>query len=98
MDLSGSHVGEFFGQGVYLAESCTKADEYSENLAPYSHDEVLNEHPDWHGMLVCRTCLGRVLVHDEVKVDVHRLVKDVRRGSYDSVCGDRWRARGTFKE
>ena len=49
-------------------------------------------------MLVCRTCLGRVLVHDQDYVDVPRLVKHVRSGSYDAVCGDRWRARGTFRE
>merc|ERR1719506_3313700 len=65
LDLSGSNAGELFGKGVYLAESCAKADEYSRNKAPRSADEVLNEHRDWYGMLVCRTCLGRVLVHAE---------------------------------
>ena len=43
LDLSGSNAGEFFGKGVYLAESCAKADEYTRNKAPHSDDEVLNE-------------------------------------------------------
>ena len=98
LDLSGSNAGELFGKGVYLAESCAKADEYSQNKAPRSADEVLNEHPDWYGLLVCRTTLGRVLVHAEQAVDVDSLMADVKRGRYDSVCGDRWRARGTFRE
>lgn len=98
LDLSGSNAGELFGKGVYLAESCAKADEYSRNKAPRSADEVLNEHPDWYGLLVCRTTLGRVLVHAEQAVDVTSLMADVKRGRYDSVCGDRWRVRGTFRE
>ena len=94
LDLSGSNAGEFFGKGVYLAESCAKADEYSRNNAPGSADEVLNEHPDWYGLLVCRTTLGRVIVHTEQAVDVDSLMADVKRGRFDSVCGDRWLARG----
>ena len=43
LKFSGSNAGELFGSGVYLAESCAKADEYTRNKAPHSDDEVLNE-------------------------------------------------------
>jgi len=86
LDLAGSHRGTLYGKGLYLAESSTKADEYAEE--------------DENGicrMLVCRVALGRVLVDDSVKPNVDELIPKVRAG-YDSLCGDRWTAVGTYRE
>lgn len=86
MDLAGCHRGTMYGRAVYLAECSSKADEYAEE------DE---EGYCW--MLLCRAVLGRVLINREVKPSPD-LPEICRLEGYDSVCGDRWRAVGTFRE
>lgn len=83
--LAGSHRGTMYGQGVYLAECCSKADEYAE-VGP---DGVC-------GMLLCRAALGNVLV-DSAKCPDSSLESRCK-ASFDSLCGDRWAAVGTFRE
>merc|ERR1712224_507466 len=51
VNLAGSHVGTLFGPGIYLAECCSKSDEYAT--------------PDAEGLcciLLCRTILGNMLI------------------------------------
>ena len=76
-----------FGRGIYLAESCTKADEYSHDVGS-----------GIYGMLLCRVCLGRVLVHASYKVNAAALWRNAESGHYDSVCGDRLTVVKTFRE
>lgn len=48
--LAGTHRGTMFGPGIYLADSVTKSDEYTE--------------PDINGLrtiMICRTTMGRIL-------------------------------------
>eukprot|EP00931_Biecheleriopsis_adriatica_P074372 TRINITY_DN48447_c0_g1_i1.p1 TRINITY_DN48447_c0_g1~~TRINITY_DN48447_c0_g1_i1.p1 ORF type:complete len:939 (-),score=171.85 TRINITY_DN48447_c0_g1_i1:131-2947(-) len=85
--LAGSNAGTLYGKGVYLAESCSKSDEYCQE------DEEGLRH-----MLVCRAALGNVLYNAEVKPDTDKLVDAVLNGPYQSLVGDREKCRGTFKE
>lgn len=87
INLAGTHRGTLYGRGVYLAECTSKADEYAE----VGEDGK-------HGMLLCRVSLGRIMVTTERRPDVDTLIKDFDAGGYDSVCGDRWTAVGTFRE
>lgn len=83
---SGSNRGALFGKGIYLAESCTKADEYGK------------EGPDHlRCMLACRVTLGNVLYCDDVSPDVAKLERACM-GAYHSVLGDREKVHGTFRE
>jgi len=87
VDLAGSSAGSLYGRGIYLAENCTKADEYS--------------YPDKAGlytMLVCRTTLGKVLYNDERLPDPRKCEDACLKGDYHSVLGDRKKCRGTFRE
>lgn len=86
LDLAGTHRGTLYGKGVYLAECSSKADEYAE-----ADDEGMCT------MLLCRAALGRTLVNAERRPDVEPLVEQCR-GAYDSLCGDRWAAVGTYRE
>ena len=97
-----------------MAESCTKADEYSHNDAVASRHGITRGPGDprpapplgvdageIYGLLVCRACLGRTLVDDEIYIsDEWRRDRDgrMKSGHFDSFCGDRWRAVGTFRE
>jgi len=86
LDLAGCHRGTMYGKGVYLAECSSKADEYAE--------------ADESGLcriLLCRAALGRILVNRE-KSPSKDLPQQCRLGGYDSLCGDRWAAVGTFRE
>lgn len=85
MNLAGTHRGTLYGKGVYLAECSSKADEYAEE-----DDDGLCT------MLICRVVLGHVLV-DTAKSPGADIVARTKAG-YDSLCGDRWTAVGTFRE
>lgn len=85
MDLAGTHRGTLYGKGVYLAECSSKADEYAEE----GDDGQCR-------MLICRVSLGRVLV-DRAKTPGADIVARTKAG-FDSLCGDRWAAVGTFRE
>mmetsp|Transcript_90785 Transcript_90785/g.228314 ORF Transcript_90785/g.228314 Transcript_90785/m.228314 type:complete len:314 (-) Transcript_90785:35-976(-) len=87
VDLAGSSAGSLYGRGIYLAENCTKADEYS--------------YPDRGGlytMLVCRTTLGKVHYNAERLPDPRRCEDACCKGDCHSVLGDRKACRGTFRE
>lgn len=87
VDLAGSRTGLLYGKGVYLAECSSKADEYAEE--------------DEDGccvMLLCCASLGQVLVNSDRHPNSDQLAALCKAGQYDSLCGDRWRAVGTFRE
>jgi hypothetical protein len=107
VNLAGSNVGTLYGRGVYLAESVSKSDEYTEE----------NEQGE-RCLLVCRATLGLINYCDEPFPDVDKLVASCPPGNnlsgfdprlslgaaevnperYHSVCGDREKCRGTFRE
>eukprot|EP00929_Paragymnodinium_shiwhaense_P062697 TRINITY_DN31300_c0_g3_i1.p1 TRINITY_DN31300_c0_g3~~TRINITY_DN31300_c0_g3_i1.p1 ORF type:complete len:1166 (-),score=232.78 TRINITY_DN31300_c0_g3_i1:168-3665(-) len=87
LDLAGSNRGTLYGKGLYLAECCSKADEYAE-----ADEEGICR------MLVCRASLGRILVDSAAKPDSQELMQRVSSEGYDSLCGDRWAAVGTYRE
>merc|ERR1712107_255757 len=51
LDLAGSSAGTLYGRGIYLAENCSKADEYSS----------CDSSTGLYTMLLCRTTLGHLL-------------------------------------
>lgn len=83
--MAGSHRGTMYGRGVYLAECSSKADEYA-----YEEQDGICR------MLLCRASLGRILV-DTASRPSADLPSKCKAG-YDSLCGDRWSAVGTFRE
>jgi len=86
IDLAGTCRGSMFGPGIYLAENASKSDEYAK--------EGAGVYVGMHAMLICRAVAGRVFTA-EASVDCS---EHVRSGEYDSVCGDRLAAAGTFRE
>lgn len=86
MDLAGSHRGSLYGKAVYMAECSSKADEYA--------------HPDdqgIHRMLICRAALGCILIERNKDPNPPGF-EELAQAGYNSVCGDRWAAVGTFRE
>merc|ERR1712216_191597 len=86
ISLAGSAAGTLYGRGVYLAECCSKSDEYTEETDSERY------------LLLCRATLGRINYTDEVRPDTTALEQSCLTGKYNSVLGDREKARGTFKE
>jgi len=91
ISLSGSNTGMLYGCGVYMAESITKADEYSK-----VDDSGVCD--DERAVLVCRALGGSVRYTDEVEPDAEKLVQDCISGPYDSILGDREKCRKTYRE
>mmetsp|Transcript_17096 Transcript_17096/g.38848 ORF Transcript_17096/g.38848 Transcript_17096/m.38848 type:complete len:533 (-) Transcript_17096:6-1604(-) len=87
VSLAGGNTGTLYGRGLYFAESITKSDEYAKPNAN-----------GVYGVLMCRILGGRVRYTDEVSPAVEDLVQSVVEGKYDSVCGDREKCRGTYRE
>lgn len=87
VNLAGSNAGTLYGNGVYLAESCSKSDEYTKENA--NGERCL---------LVCRATLGFVNYIDEEVKDPSQCALSCTNGPYHSVLGDREKLRGTFKE
>merc|ERR1712048_85411 len=85
--LAGSNAGTLYGKGVYLAESVSKSDEYTEE----------NDKGE-RAILICRSTLGCVNYNDEVSPDVDALVDSCVNGNFHCVVGDREKCRGTFRE
>eukprot|EP00930_Biecheleria_cincta_P001911 TRINITY_DN102996_c0_g1_i1.p1 TRINITY_DN102996_c0_g1~~TRINITY_DN102996_c0_g1_i1.p1 ORF type:complete len:1072 (+),score=148.58 TRINITY_DN102996_c0_g1_i1:37-3252(+) len=86
LDFAGSRAGTLFGKGIYLAESCTKADEYAKE--------------DENGlcwMLLCRAALGNPMVCTDVSPP-QDVLENCRSSGYHSLIGDRWAAVGTYRE
>jgi len=87
VSMAGSNAGTLYGKGLYLAESVSKSDEYTDENA--SGERC---------MLVCRSALGFVNYNDEPNPDPNVLVSSCTKGSYHCVLGDREKLRGTFRE
>eukprot|EP00931_Biecheleriopsis_adriatica_P079991 TRINITY_DN5334_c0_g1_i2.p1 TRINITY_DN5334_c0_g1~~TRINITY_DN5334_c0_g1_i2.p1 ORF type:complete len:575 (-),score=132.82 TRINITY_DN5334_c0_g1_i2:112-1836(-) len=86
LDLAGSAVGTMFGKGIYLAEHCSKSDEYAKEGEGVFTGQC--------ALLVCRAVAGQVYVTPD-KGDHSGKVMS---GEFDCVCGDRLAAVGTFRE
>jgi len=89
MSMVGKAAGSLFGRGLYFAESCMKADEYT--------------YPDsrgWSPLLLCRVVLGRCYYCDAKKPwDIADVLESAcRGGGFHAVVGDREKVRGTFRE
>ncbi len=70
IDLAGTHRGTLYGNGVYLAESCLKSDEYTQASSWDYRDEQTRFfkgkiEPGWRPLLLCRATLGRVRYTDK---------------------------------
>lgn len=87
INKAGSNAGTLYGRGIYLAESCSKSDEYS-----IENDDGLR------CILLCRATLGNINYNDETHPDVNRLVRSCVKGPCHCVLGDREKCRGTFRE
>jgi len=89
MVRAGSATGSMFGRGLYFAESCMKADEYtqldSRGFCP---------------MLLCRVVLGRSNHCDAKRPSdlADELEASCKTGKYHSVIGDRESVVGTYRE
>jgi hypothetical protein len=88
IDLAGKGRGTMYGPGAYLAESCTKADEYA-------RDEPGGYYEGVFAVLLCRVCMGKYFYTEERDESAG---EKVQSGEYDSTLGDRAKAVGTFRE
>lgn len=86
MRLAGSATGTLYGKGSYLAESITKADEYSKE-----EDGIFT-------LLLCRVLGGNVLYNAERTPDAQKLTDACLEGENDSILGDRKKVSGTYRE
>jgi len=84
---AGKSTGTMFGYGVYLAECCSKSDEYA-------RDDGGGTFPGLRSIVVCRTLVGKPLVVQEAGDHI----EEAREGGYDCVLGDREAKVGTYKE
>jgi hypothetical protein len=87
INLAGTTHGSMYGRGLYLAESCTKADEYAKDEPGY--------YKGMFALLLCRVCMGkffRTIAKDEQAGD------RISSGAFDSTLGDRSVSVGTFRE
>lgn len=75
-----------FGRGLYLAECASKSDEYAAEGTGVFQGQF--------AMLLCKTVLGKVCTEKQPGDYEGRVLG----GGYDSVCGDRAAAVGTYRE
>lgn len=95
-----------YGFGVYLAERCTKADEYSEKVPSEALDALLGSEcaleladAEIYCILLSRCVGGRTNVITTNDIDKEKLKSDVFDGPFHSVFGDRVASLGKpFKE
>jgi len=88
LQLAGSGNGTMYGNGLYLSENSTKADEYA-------RDESKG---DFHGvfaMIVARACMGKMYYTEQRD---EQAFEEVSSGQHDSCLGDRLKAAQTFRE
>eukprot|EP00931_Biecheleriopsis_adriatica_P049985 TRINITY_DN28925_c0_g1_i1.p1 TRINITY_DN28925_c0_g1~~TRINITY_DN28925_c0_g1_i1.p1 ORF type:complete len:706 (+),score=116.99 TRINITY_DN28925_c0_g1_i1:52-2118(+) len=90
VSLAGSNAGTLYGKGIYLAESCTKSDEYC--------TESTHLGPGTRTMLLCKASLGNILYNDEHKPNPDEIVTKCTTGPWHSCLGDRKKIRGTYRE
>ncbi|CAE8731491.1 unnamed protein product [Polarella glacialis] len=83
--FAGSGAGSMHGEGLYFAESCTKADEYSQ-AEPGGHYEGT------HALLLCRVCLGKFYYVTDRDPGAKQKVES---GEFDSTVADRAKAAKT---
>lgn len=93
VSLSGTHAGSLYGPGIYCGENSSKGDEYTDA-------EESGIHQGLRAMLICRVVLGRMLYNDEVIPDKEQILQSCSgpRRRFESVLGDREKARGTYRE
>jgi hypothetical protein len=84
---AGKATGKLFGPGIYLAESCLKADEYTKP-----------DHRGLYPLVLCRTTLGNVNYCADEYPQAGALEASCRSGKYHSILGDRQVVHGTFRE
>jgi len=89
MKRAGSAAGTMFGAGLYFAESCMKADEYTR-----PDDRGLNP------LILSRVTCGRMYYCDAKYPSDKKaeLEGSCMGGGYHCVLGDREKVRGTFRE
>merc|ERR1719181_2203149 len=80
LDHAGSSRGTMFGNGIYMAECSSKADEYG-------RDDGGNTYPGLLALLVCRCFVGVPYVVD--KAGDHVNAAKAHRRHFDCVLGDR---------
>eukprot|EP00930_Biecheleria_cincta_P000716 TRINITY_DN101699_c0_g1_i1.p2 TRINITY_DN101699_c0_g1~~TRINITY_DN101699_c0_g1_i1.p2 ORF type:complete len:109 (-),score=17.58 TRINITY_DN101699_c0_g1_i1:45-371(-) len=78
-----------YGSGVYLAGSCTKADEYAKDEPGDYYDGI-------NAMLLCRTCMGKM--YYTTKRDENAGDNALVKKTPDCTLGDRSASAGTFRE
>jgi len=86
LKFAGTNVGTLYGRGIYLAEACTKSDEYTQ------------EEDGERYLLLCRSTLGRINYNDESRPNATQLEDSCLNGRYHTVLGDREKRRGTYRE
>eukprot|EP00746_Dinoflagellata_sp_MGD_P167877 gnl/MRDRNA2_/MRDRNA2_98834_c0_seq1.p1 gnl/MRDRNA2_/MRDRNA2_98834_c0~~gnl/MRDRNA2_/MRDRNA2_98834_c0_seq1.p1 ORF type:complete len:913 (+),score=176.33 gnl/MRDRNA2_/MRDRNA2_98834_c0_seq1:114-2852(+) len=84
---AGKSTGTMFGYGTYLAECCSKSDEYA-------RDDGGNTYPGLCAMLVCRAMVGTPLVVDHPG----DYISQAKSQGFDCIVGDRESKVGTYKE
>jgi len=84
---AGKSTGTMFGDGIYLAESSSKSDEYA-------RDDGGGAYPQLNALLVCRCLVGR----PHVVFEAGDHVSVARKLGLDCVVGDREAKAGTYRE
>ncbi|CAJ1446425.1 unnamed protein product [Effrenium voratum] len=88
IDMAGSNAGTMYGKGCYLAENCTKADEYA-------RDEPHGYYEGVFALLLCRVSMGKFFYTTE---RYEQAGDKVKSGEFDSTVGDRTKKANTFRE
>lgn len=88
IDLAGGNAGTMYGRGAYLAESCTKADEYSKDETGGYYDGI-------YALLLVRACLGKYYY---TQTRDQEASGKVASGDFDSTLGDRAASVNTYRE
>jgi len=88
IEMAGSNAGTMYGKGCYLAENCTKADEYAKD-EPHGYYEGV------FALLLCRVSMGKYFYTTERNDQAGDKVKS---GEFDSTVGDRTKKANTFRE
>lgn len=88
-DLSraGSGAGTMYGEGIYCADCCSKADEYTDA-----------DSSGLRGLLLCRASLGKILYSSAKVPDGRELQQTRQRLGCHTILGDRWTAADTYRE
>jgi len=87
INLAGSNAGTLYGRGIYMAENCTKSDEYT-----------MADKTGLRTLVVCRATLGRTYYLDAEETNPRDCEDACLRGRFHSVLGDRKKCKGTFRE